>query len=436
MRLLFASLLSLAACGRVNSGKSLEYPANSEVALGRGFNSLSGEIRGDCVVPSKAPPTRGANRLIERVFHASSKEEILRAVGYSGGVNFGLGGFGLNLGFESLNRNLHTASTSFAVVQIQLEARSEILRQRSLTKHALATLRREGAGEFYAKCGDGFVAAIRQGGYFLGIVALDGVSDDETRRISGEAGVSFFGIGVQGGASRETRNFLERHRARYYIIQEGGDPRGASSLRELQSIDALLSRAGDFKQAILGGQAVATRLIVEPYQVTTNRPRSRDLWDLTEQRRFLDQLAIDYGALQKAEAELSEKLSTATCDRKGYKRKLEGLHMEYQQAVRTARQRAEDCVNDPQHGCKNRGLASVDPDEHREAMGRCTALADGPSSGILGSMVPRPSPPQPRPASTHHVGTGGPRTSAPRSLRPGRTEPRGTATGVRRRRPS
>lgn len=385
MRPLFVALLSLAACGRVNSGKSLEYPANSEVELGRGFNSLSGEIRGDCVVPSKAPPRRGANRLVERVFHASSKEEILRAVGYSGGVNFGIGGFGLNLGFETLNRNVHTASTSFAVVQIQLEARSEILRQRSLTKHAVETLRREGAGEFYSKCGDGFVAAIRQGGYFLGIVALDGVSDDETRRLSGEAGVSFLGVGVRGGASDETRNFLKHHRARYFIIQEGGDPRGASSLQELRSINELLSRAEHFKQAIVGGQAVATRLVVEPYQVTSNRPRGRAVWDLTEQRRFLDQLAIDYGALQKAEAELAEKLTTTTCERKGDRRKLEALHTEYQQAVQSTRRHAEDCVNDPQHGCKSRGLTAVDPEAHRKAMARCSldpsvARAGGPGS--------------------------------------------------------
>lgn len=397
MRPLFVALLSLAACGRVNSGKSLEYPATPEVELGRGFSSLSGDIRGDCVAPNRAPTQRGANRLIERVFHATSKEEILRAVGYSGGANFGIGGFGLNLGFESLNRNVHTASTTFAVVQIQLEARSEVLRQRALTKHALETLRRDGPGEFYTKCGDGFIAAIRQGGSFLGIVALDGVSDDDTRRLSGEAGVSFLGIGVRGGASNETRNFLQSHRARYYIIQEGGDPRGPTSLQKLESIDALLTRADRFKHAIVNGQAVATRLVVEPYQVTSNRPRNRTLWNLTEQRRFLDQLAIDYGALQKAEAELAEKIASNTCARKGDARKLESLHADYQQAVDNARRRAEDCVNDPQHGCKSRGLDVVDPDRHRKAMARCAAAPDIPKLGIIGTGASTPAPPPPKP---------------------------------------
>lgn len=397
MRPLFVALLSLAACGHVNSGKSLEYPATPEVELGRGFNSLSGEIRGDCVVPSKAPPRQGANRMVETVFHARSKEEILRTVGYSGGVNFGIGGFGLNLGFESLNRNVHSANTSFAVIQIQLEARSEILQRRSLTKHAVETLRREGAGQFYELCGDGFVAAIRQGGYFLGIVALDGVTDEETRKLSGEAGVSFLGFGVSGGALNERRRFLDQHRARYYIIQEGGDPRGVSTLQKLEDIDALLARAEHFKQAVVQGQAVATRLVVEPYQVTSNRPRNRTLWNLTEQRRFLDQLAVDFGALQQAEAELKEKLTATSCARKGDGRKLESLHEDYQKSITDTRRRAEDCVNDPQRGCKGRGLDAVDSDAHRKAMARCSAAPELPKSGVLGSMVSRPAPRPTRP---------------------------------------
>ncbi|HOZ08785.1 MAG TPA: hypothetical protein PKW75_10910, partial [candidate division Zixibacteria bacterium] len=112
----------------------------------------------------------------------------MREVGYSGGLNFGFGGFGLNAGFESLDRKAQSASTSFAVVRIQVEASSDTLKQFALKRHAMETLRRDGPGKFYEKCGDGFVAAIRQGGSFLGIVALQDVSSDDTRRLSGQAG--------------------------------------------------------------------------------------------------------------------------------------------------------------------------------------------------------------------------------------------------------
>lgn len=389
-------VLSLVACGGVNSGKSLEHPSTPEAAIGRGFDSLSGKTRGACVVPRTAPTRKGANRLIETVFYARSKEEILREVGYSGGVNFGLAGIGVNLGFETLNRDRHSASTSFAVVRIHLEARSETLQQFELEKHAVDILRRDGPRKFYEMCGDGFVAAIRQGGYFLGIIALESVSSQEARSLSGEAGVSFLGFGVRGGAHRDASNFLDRHRARYYIIQEGGDPGGATSLQRLESIDALLQRAERFKRTVVDhDQAVPTRLVVEPYQVTSNRPRRAALWDLTEQRRFLDQLAVHYGELQRAEADLKEKLASAACRGKGEQRRLENVLAGYARSVRDTRQRAEDCVNDPSRRCTNRGLDFVDADRHGRAMSLCATVPT--SRDTPGMVIATPAPPPPRP---------------------------------------
>lgn len=146
------------------------------------------------------------------------------------------------------------------------------------------------------------------------------MSSEEERRIGGAGGVSFLGIGVNGGAHTTNRSFYERHRARYYVVQEGGDPGGATTLQRLQSVDALLARAERFKYAVVhGNQTVATDLIIKPYQVTSNRPRRAELWNLTEQRRFLTELAVDYGELQRAEAELSGKLASAKCPRKADK---------------------------------------------------------------------------------------------------------------------
>ena len=244
MRAVFiASALSLAACNGVNTGQSLKHPAPPEATIGLGFDSLSGMTRGACIVKQSTETRPGTKRLSERVFHARSKEELLHEIGFAGGVSFGLSSFGINLGFDTLDRDAQTASTSFAVVQIHLEAQTQLLDGLELEKHAAETLRREGPDAFYEKCGDGFISAIEHGGTFLGIIALQGVSREEERRIGGSGGVSFLGIGVNGGARTTNRSFYERHQARYYVVQEGGDPGGATTLQRLQSVDALLARA-------------------------------------------------------------------------------------------------------------------------------------------------------------------------------------------------
>lgn len=399
MRPLPVFLLSLAACGGVNTGQQIEHPAPPEAVLGRGFDSLSGRTRGPCVEPRPVERVRrGVNKLDERIFYARTREELLNEIGYSGGLNFGIFGVGINLGVESLNSNSSSATTSFLVVRIQVESPSETLQEYRLKKHALETLRRDGPGPFYETCGDGFIAAIRQGGSFLGIIAIDGTTQTDVRRFSGNAGASFLGIGVSGGMKNENQRFLEQHHARYFVVQEGGSA-GATSVESLQRVDELLARANRFKQEIVRGQAVPTRIVVEPYQVSSNRPRRAELWSLHEERRLLGQLAIEYGELRRAHAEIEEKLAASTCKRPADQRYLERLQAEYAESIRETRERAEDCVRDPKKQCTDRRLSFVDSDRHNKAMALCPSEKKAIFAGVagIGSSLPAPVAPPPKP---------------------------------------
>lgn len=397
MRALFLATLSLAACSGVNSGKSLEHPALALAVLGRGFDSLSSRPRGPCVAtgPTTTDPS-GVVSLDERVFYARSKQEVLREVGFSGGFSLGSFGIGAQAGFESLNRQSQSASTTFAVIQIRMESGHETLNNYRLERAAVEKLRREGALAFYEMCGDGFVAATRQGGYFLGIVALRGVSDADTRRLSGDAGLTFLGFGVRGEAHTELQNFLEKHQARYYIIQHGGDTGGPGTVQNLHSIDDLLRRGERFKQSVSSGKTVTTELIVEPYQITTNRPRRAELWDLTEQRRFLADLAVRHGELEKAVAELNEQMAAHPCTRVRDTNRREKLRSEYVTTLAEVKKRAEDCINNPRRRCKDSGLEFVDLDDQRKTLALCqnnTVVRNDEMLGRVGtSIAPSPKP--------------------------------------------
>ncbi len=397
MRLL-PILLSLAACGGVNTGQQLEHPAPAEAVLGRGFDSLSGRTRGPCVEPKPVERVRrSVNKIDERIFYAHTREELLNEIGYSGGLNFGIFGVGINLGVESLNSNSSSATTSFLVIRIQVESPSETLQEYRLKKHALETLRRDGPGPFYETCGDGFIAAIRQGGSFLGIIAIDGASQTDVRRFSGNAGVSFLGIGVSGGMKNEDQRFLEQHNARYFVVQEGGSA-GTTPVESLRRVDDLLARANRFKQDVGRGQAVPTRIVVEPYQVSSNRPRRAELWSLHEERRLLGQLAVEYGELRRAHAEIEGKIAANTCKRPGDKRYLERLQAMYSESIRETRERAEDCVRDPKKQCTDRRLTFVDSDRHNKAMAMCNGEKKATLGGVVGGSPPAaPVAPPPKP---------------------------------------
>ncbi|WP_096326894.1 hypothetical protein [Nannocystis exedens] len=371
MRVLCITALSLAACAGVNTGQSLEVLAPPEAQLGHGYDSLSDETRGACVAPKPVSRARRGGRWQREVFIVRNREEVVRAAGFSGGVSLGIFGFGLDLGFEDLERHTQRSTTTFAVIRISYDSPGQSLVDYRLQDDAAATLRREGAHKFYEKCGDGFVAAVRSGGLFLGIVALDEVADEDVRRLSGHAGVSFFGIGGKGGVSRENRQFFERHRARYYVLQNGGGPGGWTSMSELRDVGALVHQAYAFEQQVQLGATVPTQLVVKPYQVTSNLPRGADLWNVLEQRRFLDDLAVRHGELKDADAEVQARIAAGACKRRGDARELERLHARYAAALEASRKRAQDCRIDPRRRCSDRGLTFVDPRAHERALARC-----------------------------------------------------------------
>lgn len=117
----------------------------------------------------RKPFDRVTNRvdgLTEEIVYVHNKQELLRSIGYSGGVSFGLFGVGVNFSADLIDRKFQSRSTSFLVVQVRIEPRAERSPNISSERHAAETLRRDGPGKFFELCGDGFVAET-QGGLFL-----------------------------------------------------------------------------------------------------------------------------------------------------------------------------------------------------------------------------------------------------------------------------
>jgi hypothetical protein len=334
-----------------------------------GFDSISGKTRGICVQSLAQPARNPGSKVTRSVFYASSLEVMDRELGLSGGVNFGVFGIGVNLGLENVERQSDSHSRSYAVVEIVWESATTSLADYRLTPDTYRTLKKEGERAFYEVCGDGFVVAERSGGHFLGVIALTGVTQEETNSLSGSAGVSFLGIGATAGASTETRDFLERHQAMYYVAQRGGNVVGPSSARQLESIDVLLRAAVEFERGLDSGKDVATGIVVRPYQVVSNRPPGVDFLDLREQRHFLDRLYAQHGALLRAKAEAADRVASG-CG--GESRALQQLVADYSARLEEIELRGSDCINNPSRRCTDRGLEPLEERAHQRALTRCT----------------------------------------------------------------
>lgn len=378
---IFASLLLLVpvGCRRVVTGRSSEHPAPSEAELGLGFDSLSGLTRGKCVERKLATSAKRKGLTSrEQVFYASSTIEIIDQLGLSAGLSLGLKVFGLDFGFENITRTVSTSESAFAVIRIEMEAPARSLSDYRLTNEARELLRREGSMRFYERCGDGFIAATEEGGVFIGIIAVQSTTREDLEQTTGKGGVSFLGFGASGGTSKKTRDYLEKHRARYFVLQQGGDIDGWGSVEDIQSVDRLVQRASKFRAGVGAGRTTTTSIIVKPYQVASNPPRRAAFPDLFDQRRSLGELAHRYDDFQRAHQQVSELLGAGDCARPKELRTLQKTQAEYAAHRDDIRKRAEQCLNEPERDCSTRRLDSLDRRGHERALSLCKDHASAP----------------------------------------------------------
>ncbi len=359
-------------CRHIVTGRSATHPAPPEADLGVGFDSLSGLTRGICIDGAAASPSASQQGLSirEELFYAASVTEVVTQLGLSAGIRFGFSVFGANFGFDSLHCTTSKQSTAYAIVRIEIEAPPRKLPDYRLTADAQTLLRKSGPMRFYERCGDGFVAAATQGGTFIGIIAVDGASQDDLRRITGTAGLSIGGFGANATASREVREFYKRYQARYFILQQGGDLGGATTVTDVFNIDKFLQHSTQFKRAVQAGRTTTTKVIVKPYQVASNAPKRASFPDLLEQRETLAKIAIRFEELQDAEKLARDAIDA--CPEPKHRKTLEKLRAEHISASQTTRRRADECLNQPDRKCTIRGLPSAERQDIEKARVRCS----------------------------------------------------------------
>jgi hypothetical protein len=388
MRIQLAALVNLAllnalalGCQSVTTGQSSKHPAPPETALGLGFDSLSGETRGRCLASSPSRAENGKELSSnEGIFYAVSVSELVEQLGLSAAVSLGLKAFGATLGFDKIERAVTTNRSAFLVVRIEMDAPAKSLGEYRLAADTRELLRRS-PSRFYRRCGDGFIAATEQGGLFIGVIAVEQASTEELKQVTVGGGLTILGLGGRAEVSKQTRDYLERHQARYFVLQQGGSTKAWSSVDDVLSVDKLIERASVFKRGVSQDRTVTTKIVVKPYQVTANQPRRATFLDLFEQREVLSRLAKEHEEFRRAEQQVVEVLGGGKCTDPKKRRQFERAQKSYESSRGSIRARADRCLNSPDNQCTTRRLNTLDRERHEKLLTTCivSATVDDPA---------------------------------------------------------
>ncbi|MBK8261891.1 MAG: hypothetical protein IPK80_11220 [Nannocystis sp.] len=139
------------------------------------------------------------------------------------------------------------------------------------------------------------------------------------------------------------------------------------------SVDKLVERASAFKKGVSEDRTVTTKVIVKPYQVAANQPSNAKFLDLFEQRKVLAELAQRFEDFDRAGRQIKEILGGAKCTDPKKRRSLEQAETSYESSMKSIRERAKLCLNEPESGCTTRRLDTLDRGRHEKVLVFCTA---------------------------------------------------------------
>lgn len=351
------------------------HPAPGTTAmLGRGFDSLSGEVLGDCVARTKTMSFAGATEqpgatsdLVVR--YARTREELASSLGVSGEASASFGFFSGSARASWAHRDEIATDTTFLVISNQVVNNTESLETYQLSDAAEKALREGGSAAFYRMCGDQFIAARVTGGSLQVVVEIRNTSKSLMKEMSAGAGIKAWVFSASGEITSAAKSALEKEDIDIQVFQDGG-------LEYPSGLGDLVSYAYRFRGSVTGANskhAAPIAFVTAPYSVVSS-DASINVPSLTQQRRKLTELAVWHGDAKARRRDLIDAQSEpGTC--KDRTARFEAAIGDVEQVMQTIAVDAQACVEAPLKSCGVTRARRMPRDAHAALISQCTGKA-------------------------------------------------------------
>lgn len=211
-----------------------QIPISSDaVAIGRGYDTLRGQLRGDCTDMQQAPIPVAGEVVEFPLAEITSEQDLSSALNVSVSAKYGpISGAGSYIREQRIN-----SFSSWMLVSLRVKVRSESSTPKQLNAADFATLRTDYA-RFREKCGDTFVLSRALGGEFSAIVELKTRNQQDKTEVSAKIA----GGGPLSGnvdAKNRVEQILKDRSSKVTVIRGGGE--GALTIDSKELLNAILA---------------------------------------------------------------------------------------------------------------------------------------------------------------------------------------------------
>ncbi|WP_437476292.1 hypothetical protein WME75_26060 [Sorangium sp. So ce1014] len=233
--------------------------------LGKGYDAIQDQVKGECVEYRSADPIEGATgqKVIFSLDLVESSKEISRKLGVSAGASarFGLGS--VDVKAQYVEEHQVSQNNIYAFVSVRILNPASAVKGARLSDSARSTLA-VNPERFRERCGDKFIAATQNGGVFYGILEVETSNEQEKQSIAIAISGASLTFSASGSVNNDFRKAISNKQVHVWTYQEGG--RGhASSPCAGADVQCLLKRAQDMPSSV-ADNPVTVRVSLDEYK--------------------------------------------------------------------------------------------------------------------------------------------------------------------------
>lgn len=260
------------------------------MAFGVGFDSISGDVKGDCVLRTEPElPTVGQGQevsfFLELITDSAQLAKRLE-VSASASLKLGVGGGSAKAKFVS-EQKINSYSC-FLLVRVVVNNPTKRIRDVRLADTARELLATGKESEFRRRCGDEFLVGITTGGEFIGMIEIESQDETDKKNISAKARASGLTWKASAEFDRAVENITAQRNTKVTLFRKGGTQ--ASIPIELGD---MIGQARDFPRLVAGGDAYAYSASFQNYEVLDLPPTANPI-DVKQQAYVVERMAAEH----------------------------------------------------------------------------------------------------------------------------------------------
>jgi hypothetical protein len=327
--------------------------------LGRGYNGLSAEMRGTCLVGDQVASGTDAKKVDYSLHMAGSSDDYRRSVNMSAAASFGTGTWSTDASVSYFKSSARSRYVDHLVVRVLVQGPVLSFENVHLTADAKRMVRRP--LDFYRMCGNRYVRSLSLGGEFTAVVDIETNTEEERSELRATLSVIAKGYGSANAAYAEAMQRISRSYSKNVRILRNGTGEAIPN----PDIDTVLKYSLDFPTKINAVTGVPVALETADYRTVDPAVEI-----YSAQEIVVEMMSRKYGQIFEWLGDL-DYYARKRNDRVFYPLLSEDALRRAQDTLRDAALKAElafnGCIENPTRNCGATSFPDIDIDAPRPA---------------------------------------------------------------------